>query len=198
MMWPLSPLAFHAKKMRFIAHNPCTDIGRLNERRDRRQARPLTYEEEERIKQFSPPLLRMLITLLADTGLRVKKEALPLRWSDVSLDSEHPYIRIVSSKSQSGVRSVWPTEHCRDALLRWREFLGSESSTYIFPSPRDSSFHFQDYKTAWRTAAKKAGLADRRVYDLRSTFASRANVCHATGMTVAHLLGHASTQILPT
>jgi hypothetical protein len=30
------------------------------------------------------------------------------------------------------------------------------------------------------------------------TAASRANVCHATGLTVAHLLGHASTQILPT
>jgi integrase len=55
-----------------------------------------------------------------------------------------------------------------------------------------------DYKTAWRTAARKAGLPDRRAYDLRSTFASRANVCHAAGLTVAHLLGHASTQILPT
>src|SRR4029077_7510953 len=53
-------------------------------------------------------------------------------------------------------------------------------------------------KTAWRTAARNAGLADRRIYDLRSTFARRANMCHATGLTVAHLLGHASTQILPT
>jgi integrase len=55
-----------------------------------------------------------------------------------------------------------------------------------------------DYKTAWRTAAKKAGLADRRIYDLRATFASRANVCHATGLTLAHLLGQASTKILAT
>jgi hypothetical protein len=39
---------------------------------------------------------------------------------------------------------------------------------------------------------------DRHTYDLRATFASRANVCHATGLTVAHLLGHASTQLLPT
>jgi integrase len=36
------------------------------------------------------------------------------------------------------------------------------------------------------------------VYDLRATFASRANVCHATGLTLAQLLGHTSTQILPT
>jgi hypothetical protein len=40
-------------------------------------------------------------------------------------------------------------------------------------------------------------LADRRTYDLRATFASRANACRASGLTVAHLLGHASTQILP-
>jgi integrase len=33
---------------------------------------------------------------------------------------------------------------------------------------------------------------------LRASFASRANSCKASGLTVAHLLGHASTQILPT
>lgn len=68
----------------------------------------------------------------------------------------------------------------------------------VTDSPRNPTVHFVDYKTAWRTAARKAGLGDRRIYDLRATFASRANVCHATGLTVAHLLGHATTQILPT
>jgi integrase len=187
-----------AKKMRLISHNPCSDVGKLNERRDRRQARPLSYDEEDRVKQLSPPLLRMLITLLAETGLRVKKEALPLRWSDVLLDSEPACIRILDSKSMAGVRAVWLTSHCREALLCWRKLLGPDFSPFVFPSPRNTQVHFVDYKTAWRTAVKKAGLADRRVYDLRSTFASRANACRATGLTVAHLLGHASTQILPT
>jgi integrase len=76
--------------------------------------------------------------------------------------------------------------------------LGSEFSPFVFPSPRNPTVHFVDYKTSWRTAARKAGLSDRRIYDLRATFASRANVCHATGLTVAHLLGHANTQILST
>lgn len=194
----LSSCLSRAKKMRLISHNPCADLGRLNERRDRRQARPLSYDEEDRVKQFSPPLLRMLITLLAETGLRVKKEALPLKWSDVLLDSDPACIRILDSKSAAGVRAVWLTSHCRDALLGWRELFGPEFSPFLFPSPRNPQVHFVDYKTAWRTAAKKAGLADRRIYDFRSTFASRANMCHATGLTVAHLLGHASTQILPT
>jgi integrase len=194
----LSSCLSRAKRMRLISHNPCGDVGKLNERRDRRQAIPLSYEEEDRVKQFSPPLLHMLITLLAETGLRVKKEALPLRWSDVFLDSEPSCIRILDSKSAAGLRSVWLTTHCRNALERWRELFGPETSPFVFPSPRNPQVHFSDYKTAWRTAAKKAGLADRRIYDLRATFASRANMCHATGLTVAHLLGHASTQILPT
>ena len=114
------------------------------------------------------------------------------------LDSEPACIRIVDSKTAAGLRTVWLTNHCREALVHWRELHGPEFSLFVFPSPRDPAVHFVDYKTAWRTAARKAGLADRRIYDLRSTFASRANVCHATGLTVAHLLGHASTQILPT
>jgi integrase len=194
----LSSCLSRAKKMRLISHNPCSDVGKLNERRDRRRARPFSYEEEERVKRFSPPLLRTLITLLADTGLRVKKEALPLKWSDVSMDSAHACIRICDSKSAAGIRPVWLTNHCRDALVNWRRQFGPEFSPFVFPSPRDPTVHFVDYKTAWRTAAKKAGLSDRRIYDLRATFASRANVCHATGLTVAHLLGHANTQILPT
>lgn len=194
----LSSCLSRAKRMRLISHNSCSDVGKLNERRDRRQARPLSYEEEDRVKQFSPPLLHMLITLLAETGLRVKKEALPLRWSDVSLDSEPACIRILDSKSAAGLRSVWLTTHCRNALVRWRALFVPETSPFVFPSPRNPQVHFVDYKTAWRTAAKKAGLADRRIYDLRATFATRANMCHATGLTVAHLLGHASTQILPT
>jgi integrase len=41
-------------------------------------------------------------------------------------------------------------------------------------------------------------LTSVETYDLRSTFASRANSRKASRLTVAHLLGHASTQILPT
>lgn len=76
--------------------------------------------------------------------------------------------------------------------------FGPEFSEYIFPSPRNPTVRLADYQKAWHKAAKEAGLADRRIYDLRCSFASRANGCRASALTVAHLLGHASTQILPT
>ena len=179
------------------SHNPCSDVGKLNERRDRRQAEPLSYEEEARVRRFSPLWLAVLITVLVETGLRVAKEALPLKRSDVFLDSKPACIHVRDSKSNAGVRTVWLTRHCKEALLDWRSTLGPEFSPCVFPSPRIPSTHITDYKRAWQAAVAKAGLS-RRIYDLRATFASRANSCKASGLTVAHLLGHASTQILTT
>jgi integrase len=159
----------------------------------------LTYGEEARVKQFSPPWLSILITVLAETGLRVRKEALPLKWCEVDLESDPGCIRVRDSKTAAGVRPVWLTKHCRSTLIQWSEFLGPSFSEYVFPSPRKPSTHIADYKKAWQKAAREAGIPDRRIYDLRASFASRANACHASGLTIAQLLGHAnSTQILPT
>ena len=194
----LSALFSRAKKMRLILHNPCSDVGKLNERRDRRQAKPLDYEEEKGIKQFAPFWLQVLITLLVETGLRVGKEALSLCWTDVALDVEPACIRVRDSKSAAGIRAVWLTQHCRETLMSWRNMFGPQFSQYVFPSPRNPSVRLADYRKAWAKAAQQAGLSDRRLYDLRATFASRANACRASALTVAQLLGHASTHILPT
>jgi integrase len=194
----ISSLMSRARKMRQISHNPCIDVGRLNERRERRQAVPLSYEEEAQVKRSSPMWLSVLITLLVETGLRVRKEALPLRWQDVVIDSDPACIHVRDSKSAAGLRTVWLTNHCRNILLKWRDNLVPDFSPYVFPSSRLPKMHLTDYKKAWHKAATEAGLKNSRMYDLRSTFASRANGCKASGLTVAHLLGHASTQILPT
>jgi integrase len=194
----LSSCLRRAHKMSLIAGNPCRTVDHLDEKRDRRQAKPLSYEEEARLKLLSPPWLSVLITFLVETGLRVRSEALGLRWSDVFLESDRACLYVRKSKTAAGLRTVWLTSHCKNALVEWRKLMGPDFSPYIFPSPRIAGVPISDYKTAWRTAAKKAGLADRRIYDLRATFASRANSCRASGLTVAQLLGQASTRILPT
>lgn len=194
----LSSLMSRARRMRLVSHNPCSDVGKLNERRERRQAKPISFDEEARLKQFSPPWLSVLITVLAETGLRVRKEALPLKWDDIDLDSAIPHIRVRNSKTSAGIRTVWLTTHCQETLAAWQQLWGPAFSPFVFPSPRVPGNHLTDYKKAWQKAAKDAGLADRRIYDLRATFASRANACQASGLTVAQLLGHSSTQILPT
>jgi integrase len=197
-MATLSSALTKARKLRFITHNPCVDVGKLNERRERRQAKPLTYDEEAKVKQFCPLWLSVLITVLVETGLRVKKEALPLKWADVNLESEPGGIMVRDSKTAAGIRVVWLTRHCKNTLIQWREFLGPHFSEYVFPSPRKPSTHLTDYKKAWQKAAREAGLPDRKIYDTRATFASRANACRASGLTIAQLLGHSNSTILPT
>jgi hypothetical protein len=51
--------------------------------------------------------------------------------------------------------------------------------------------------TEMRYTSPEAGLQDGRIYDTRGTFASRANACHASGLTITQLLGHSNTAILP-
>jgi integrase len=101
-------------------------------------------------------------------------------------------IRIRDPNSAAGVRTAWLTNHCRAVLTRWRAMFGPDSSPYVFPSSRVPETQMTDYKGAWRKAAAAAGLKDRRIYDLRLTFASRASSCRASGHTVAQLLGHAN------
>ena len=122
-----------------------------------------------------------------------------MKWPNVDLESEPGCIFVRDSKTAAGVRPVWLTKHCRNTLIQGREFLGSDFSQYVFPSPRIPSIYLSAYKGAWRRAARDAGIPDRRIYDLRASFASRANACRASGLTIAQLLGHANnTQILPT
>lgn len=76
----LSGILRKAKKLHFVMRNPCEDVDQLNETHERREGQPLTYEEEARLLLCCGPLLRMFIILLIDTGVRPRREALPLRW----------------------------------------------------------------------------------------------------------------------
>ena len=186
-----------ARKRRFVLRNVCEEVERLNVRPRRRQAKPLTYEEEKRLLAVCDPLLRIFVIVLIETGMRSKTEALTLQWADVDLTSEVGCVYVRRSKTLAGERRVWLTEFCRGQLQSWQNLVG-ENSDYLFPSPRNPGAHWTGYQNPWKRAVKAAVLGDRRVYDLRSTFATRANAARATEQTLAHLLGHASTTILPT
>lgn len=193
----LSRMLNLARKHQLIATNPCSLVEPLNERRTRRQAIPFSYQEEERIKTVSNGWFRMLFILLVETGLRVKKEALPLKWSDVDLASEPVRMLVKDSKSAAGVRPVYLTSYCRQELLKWQEQYGADFSPYIFPSPQNPQRHIADYKKQWAQMATLAGVTGRRLYDTRCTFASRVNACGHSILTVAQMMGHAGTAILP-
>jgi integrase len=186
-------LAFRRK---LIARNPFEEVEFLNERQHRRQPHILTFEEEARLIAAAPPMLRALVILLVETGLRVGKEALPLKWTDIDFDNA--VIHIHESKTLAGRRPVPLSECCAAELQRWRNLTGPEYSEFVFFNPTDKKKHLLKLPKTWRSALKKAKIGYFPIYNLRHTFATRGNACEIPPITLAQLIGHSSTGIIQT
>lgn len=185
-----------AFRRRLIAQNPFDEVEFLSERQFRRQPHILTFEEETRLLAVASPLLRALIVLLVEAGVRVGREGLQLRWDDVDLANSA--IHVHESKTLAGRRLVPLSDHCKTELSRWREMTGPAFSKYVFFNPRNPSTHLLKLPKTWASALKKAKIDYFPIYNLRATFASRLSAAGTPDNLVAGLLGHSSPSIVHT
>jgi len=89
------------------------------------------------------------------------------------------------------------SERCKTELTRWRNLLGPDFSEWVFPSFKNRRHKLQGGRKAWASTLKTAGLPFFPVYYLRHTFASRLTSAGVSPLTIAQMLGHSSTQIVP-
>jgi integrase len=87
---------------------------------------------------------------------------------------------------------------CKAELLCWRNVLGPEFSSYVFPRMHDPSKPMKSVRGSWARALKDAGLQYFWIYDLRHTLASRLTQAGVSPLFVAQIIGHAGTSILNT
>lgn len=185
-----------AMRQRFIARTPFDELEFLEERSHRRQPRILTFEEQAKLEAVAPPLLRTLIVLLTETGLRVGKEALRLNWGDVDLVEGVIHVR--ESKTVAGRRIVPMSEHCRIALQEWKRMTGPAFSQFVFGNPNNPVVYLKSVRKTWCRSLQLAGLPYFPIYNLRATFASRLSAAGASDNVVAGMLGHSSPSIVGT
>lgn len=185
-----------AMRQRFIARTPFDEMEFLEERSHRRQPRILSFEEQAKLEAVAPPLLRTLIVLLTETGLRVRKEALRLNWDDVDLAEGIIHIR--DSKTIAGRRIAPMSEHCKTALQEWKRITGPAFSPFVFGNPNNPTVYLKSVRKTWIRALKLAGLPYFPIYNLRATFASRLSAVGAPDNMVAAMLGHSSPSIVST
>lgn len=159
----------------------------LDERTGRRQPHILTFEEHQRLLAIALPPIRMAVVLITETGLRIGKEAFPLKWEDVDL--VNGVIPIRKSKTPAGQRGMPLSEFCQADLLRWRQLVGPEFSPYVFPNLKNPSRHVKSLKKTWRSALRKAKIPFFPIYNLRARFGSRLNATGASDLFVAQMLG---------
>jgi integrase len=180
-----------ATRQRFIGKNPFDNVDFLEERKERRQPKILTLDEELRLLAACNPLLRALCVLLIETGLRIGREALVLKWPE--LDLEQGTVSVGQTKTLAGRRMIPLSDFCKQELLNWRDFTGPEYSPFVFPAPTDSAVHLSGVRRSWKTALKTAGIDFFPIYNLRATFASRLSAAGVPDVFVSQLMGHAGS-----
>lgn len=128
-----------------------------------------------------------MIRLLALTGCR-RGEVIALKWSEV--DDAGSCLRLEDSKEGQSVRPVGLA--VLEAIDERRILEGY--SPYIFPG-REIDTPCGSFPNHWDKIFRDSDLSDVTPHVLRHSFASMANDLGFTEITIAALLGHASSSI---
>jgi integrase len=92
---------------------------------------------------------------------------------------------IPDSKTPNGIAEVPLTDLAIEALRDQMQLAGK--SPYLFPSDRPVG-HQTTFKTAWRAMLRRAKVPYFRIYDLRSTYATRLSAGGVADEWVTQLL----------
>lgn len=158
----------------------------------------LSKDELERlVTEVSDDWRRLLVTVLAQTGLRLS-EGLGLRWRDLGLSERRLYVRqrvrdgaVAPPKSGGGRREVPIAPNlARDlAALRLASTWSADDS-YVFVKPTGEPLMGRDLYRWLKPAAERAGVPWAGFHALRHTAATRWLLSGVTIAQVAKLLGH--------
>jgi integrase len=186
-----------ALRDRLLDPSALPEIEPLKENNER--VRYLSEDEEQRLTDALPPLLRPLVLVGIHTGMR-RGELLSLTWDDVDLLGGSVLVR--KSKSGEGRRIPMSATARRTfgALFETRRermhspvIRQSEAARRVFTAPRGG--YLVNLNRAWYRAIKVARLDGLRFHDLRHTFASRLAMSGVDLFRVQTLMGHKSSRM---
>jgi integrase len=181
-----------AKTEELIDSNPVEGANRP--RIPKRNWRILKPDEIRRVaKAFTDEQARVVFLTLVLTGLRAS-ELQRLRWRDVSLVES--VLRVVDSKSESGVRSIAIPSTLADELRRhyqWTSFKGDDERVFCHPK-RGTTYSSELWAPHFKAALKAAGITGRvrPFHDLRHTAITLDAASGASEIAVMTKAGHSS------
>ncbi len=161
---------------------------RLFPERDNLKERILSGDEEKRLMQTSSELVKSVITVALNTGMRLR-EILNLKWGQINF---HARVIKVDNAKNGRIRYVDINTPllCELQMLRSRD----GQSQHVFFNP-DTGKPYLDTKKGFKAACRRAGIEGLRFHDLRHTFASRLIERGADLITVKDLLGHSTVKM---
>ena len=178
-----------------IQRNPCSGIRLSNAVPGDMRAKALTEGELAALIAAVPKQWRLLIELLAETGLRIG-EALALEWDDIDLGQQRLHVQrrlyrgsLGPPKSRCGRRTIPLTSRAAQAL--WRRQAAAEGPL-VFPSRTGGYLQPANLWRWWSKAADTAGVGWAGFHTLRHTCATRLFRGGWNARQVQLMLGHHS------
>jgi len=180
-----------AVRKRLLPTNPCAMVEFPVPLKALFRPHYVNWSEQQQIENNSIPHLRNAIRIIAETGLRVKKELLPMKKSQI--DFLNGVLWIPDSKTPNGVAEIPLTKLALEAFQNQLAISGK--GEYLFPSDLNQEGHLKSLRTDWRRALKRAGVPYFRLYDLRSAYATRLSAGGVADEWVIQMLRQGDSQV---
>ncbi len=181
-----------AVRKKLLPANPCAGVEFPVAVKGLFRPHYVTWSEQRIIEAHAPEYLRNIVKIITETGLRVYKELMPMKKEQLDLANATAWIP--DSKTPNGVAEVPLTPLALEAFRDQMRL--SPCSPYLFPSDENPSGHQRTLKTAWHATLRRAQVPYFRIYDLRSTYATRLSAGGVADEWVTQMLRQGNAQVL--
>jgi integrase len=180
-----------AVRKKLIPSNPCSGVEFPVALKGLFRPHYVSWSEQQRIEAHAPEYLRNIVRIISETGLRVYKELLPMKKEQI--DCYNKTVWIPDSKTANGVAELPLTDLALQAFQKQMALAGP--GQFLFPSKLNATGHLCSLRTVWRLTLKRAGVSYFRIYDLRSTYATRLSAGGVADEWVTQLLRQGDSQV---
>jgi len=180
-----------AVRKKLLPANPCAGVEFPVRVKGMFRPHYVSWSEQKRIEQHGQPHLRNIVRIITETGLRVYKELMPMKKDQVDL--ANAVVWIPDSKTPNGIAEVPLTPLAVEAFKDQLAVAGP--GPFLFPSERNKTGHQVALKTVWTKTLRRAKIPYFRIYDLRSTYATRLSAGGVADEWVTQLLRQGDSQV---
>jgi integrase len=180
-----------AVRKKLCPTNPCSEVEFPVRLKGLFRPHYVTWSEQTKIEDHAPTYLRNVIRIITETGLRVYKELASMKKEQVDIVNKKIFIE--DSKTPTGVAELPLTDMALEAFQSQIELAGP--GPWLFPSASNPTGHQTEFKKTWERTLRKAGVPYFRLYDLRSTYATRLSAGGVADEWVTQLLRQTDAKV---
>jgi len=180
-----------AVRKKLLAANPCSGVEFPVAVKGLFRPHYVAWSEQQEIELHGPQHLRSIVRIITETGLRIYKELTPMKKDQVDL--QNAVVWIPDSKTPNGTAEVPLTPLAIEAFKSQMAISGD--GPFLFPSNRNPSGHQRALKTVWQKTLRRAKVPYFRIYDLRSTYATRLSAGGVADEWVTQMLRQSDAQV---